>query len=147
MTKDVLITLRGTQQTPQNDPQEIEMIVPGEYFFEDGTHTLVYDEMMEDLDGDVHNVTKFTHEMLDITRTGVLETRMIFHPGEHETTHYATPMGEILIDIETRKLRLTEEKDKLQLVVDYSLGMNYEPVSMNRISIEAEPRTGGGMYV
>ncbi len=143
MTRDVLITLRGVQQMPQGDPQEIEMIVPGEYFFEDGTHTLVYDEIMEDLSGNVHNVTKFSSEVLDVTRTGVVETRMIFHPGEREMTHYETPMGEILIEIDTQELKLTESEDLLSLVVDYSLGMNYEPVSLNQISIQAAPRTGG----
>ncbi len=143
MTKDVLIKLRGLQQTTQGDPQEIEMVVPGEYFFEDGTHTLIYDEMMEEFSGNVHNVTRFSDRMLDVTRTGVVQTRMIFYPGEREMTHYETPLGEILIEIETRDLKLTESSDLLKLVVDYSLGMNYEPVSQNQISIEAAPRSSG----
>ena len=49
MNKDVLIHVRGLQMMETDDAQEpIEIVVPGQYYFRNGSHYLRYEEMLDD---------------------------------------------------------------------------------------------------
>ena len=49
MNKDVLIHVRGLQLMETDDEQEpIEIVVPGQYYFRNGSHYLRYEEMLDD---------------------------------------------------------------------------------------------------
>ena len=51
MKKDVLIRVRGLQMMDTEDEQEpLEIVVPGQYYYRNGSHYLRYEEMMEDED-------------------------------------------------------------------------------------------------
>ena len=47
MTKDVLLSIKGLQigENEQNDT--IEVISPGDYYFRNGKHFFMYEEVME----------------------------------------------------------------------------------------------------
>ena len=49
MDKEVLIHVRGLQMMDADGDQEpIEIVVPGEYYFRNGSHYLRYEEILED---------------------------------------------------------------------------------------------------
>ena len=49
MKKDVLIRVRGLQMMDTEDEQEpLEIVVPGQYYYRNGSHYLRYEEMMDD---------------------------------------------------------------------------------------------------
>ena len=49
MNKDVLIHVRGLQMMNVGDDQEpIEIIVPGQYYFRNGSHYLRYEEILDE---------------------------------------------------------------------------------------------------
>ena len=52
MTKEVLITIQGLQfdidAETDEELDQIESIFPGEYYFRNGAHYLLYDEIMEE---------------------------------------------------------------------------------------------------
>ena len=49
MDKEVLIHVRGLQTIDADGDQEpVEIVVPGEYYFRNGSHYLRYEEVMED---------------------------------------------------------------------------------------------------
>ena len=51
MTKDILLKISGMQFTADNsdpnEPEPVEIIAPGEYYFKNGKHYIIYDEVME----------------------------------------------------------------------------------------------------
>lgn len=48
MTKDVLIRIVGLQSLGEADGQEpIELVIGGEYYYQNGSHYLRYEEMVE----------------------------------------------------------------------------------------------------
>ena len=50
MTKDVLIRIVGLQSLGEADGQEpIELVIGGEYYYQNGSHYLRYEEMVEGL--------------------------------------------------------------------------------------------------
>ena len=45
MTKDVLITISGIQTIDGEVNDPIETVTPGEYYFRNGKHYILYDEV------------------------------------------------------------------------------------------------------
>ena len=49
MDKEVLIHVRGLQMMETEEGREpIEIVVPGQYYFRNGSHYLRYEEMLDD---------------------------------------------------------------------------------------------------
>lgn len=139
MTKDVLIKISGMQSMDE-DSDTVEMITAGEYYWKNGKHYVIFDEMMEGFEGSVHNTMKLSGELLDIRKSGIIGTHMIFVPGQTEKTHYATPMGEMYIETTTKNISLDEQEDSLKMMVEYSLDINYEHVSDCSITVDIASR-------
>ena len=51
MTKDVLITISGIQTIDGEVNDPIETVTPGEYYFRNGKHYILYDEVQEGVPG------------------------------------------------------------------------------------------------
>ena len=58
MTKEVMLTIRGLQFDQGPDSEEIETVQWGKYYKKDGTHYIIYDEMMEGFEEPVRNIIK-----------------------------------------------------------------------------------------
>ena len=127
MTKDVLISLRGLQfDQSDSDVEKIETIMPGSYYEKNGSHYVLYDEIMEGFSEPVKNRLKFGEHALELTRSGAVNVHMIFEENRKNMTSYNTPYGNILIGIDTRKIHITQESDRIVVDVDYALDVNYE---------------------
>ena len=100
MTRDVLIRLSGLQAT-EGDEGVVEVITAGDYFWKNNKHYLIYDEVMEGLDGAIRNTMKLTPEKLEIKKSGPVSASMVFEVDKKTQTHYATPMGELLVEMTT----------------------------------------------
>ena len=46
MTRDVLVSVSGIQLA-EDDSNEVEMITAGDYFWKNGSHYIIYDEVQE----------------------------------------------------------------------------------------------------
>ena len=77
MTRDVLIRLSGLQAT-EGDEGVVEVITAGDYFWKNNKHYLIYDEVMEGLDGAIRNTMKLTPEKLEIKKSGPVSASMVF---------------------------------------------------------------------
>ena len=135
MTHDVLVSITGTQMTDAG-PEAVEMITTGDYFWKNGKHYVIYDEIVEGFEGNIHNTVKITPEKMDIRKQGVIGAHMVFEQDKKKQTRYATPMGEMLVEIATSQIQLEEQEDSLKVSVDYSLGINYQHVSDCNITMD-----------
>lgn len=127
MTKEVLISLRGLQfDQSDSDPEKIETIMAGSYYEKNGSHYVLYEEVMEGFSEPVKNRIKFSEHTLELARSGAVNVHMIFEESRKNMTSYQTPYGNILIGIDTRKIHITQESDRIVVDVDYALDVNYE---------------------
>ena len=78
MTKDVLVSLSGLQMAQEQEPENTEVISKGEYFFRNGKHFVVYDEIMEGINDSSKTKIKFTDNTLEVLRQGEMSVHMIF---------------------------------------------------------------------
>jgi len=135
MTRDVLIRISGFQML-ENEQDNIEVITPGDYFLKNGKHYILYDEIIEGFEGVVKNTIKVAPDSMDIRKSGISNVRMSFETDKKSISCYATPIGEMMIGINTNHISVDESADSLKIRVDYSLDINYEHISDHEISID-----------
>ena len=80
MTQDVLLTISGLHDMAFADPEEneenepIEVITPASYYWKNGKHYILYDEVMEGIPGVVKNKIKITGEdSMEIMKSGIVK--------------------------------------------------------------------------
>ena len=77
MTRDVLISISGSQSS-ESDQDEIEMVTTGNYFFKEGKHYILYEEIADK--GDViKNTIKVTKDSMEMIKRGSASLHMVFH--------------------------------------------------------------------
>ncbi|MDO5797746.1 MAG: DUF1934 domain-containing protein [Eubacteriales bacterium] len=141
MNKDVLIHVRGLQMMETEDEQEpIEIVVPGQYYFRNGSHYLRYEEMMDDSAETTVNYIKMSQDGVEIRKQGQVNVHMVFEQGKKNKTFYNTPYGTLQMGIAATGLELKESEDGIQMKVDYALDMNEEHVADCYLTVQAQSK-------
>ena len=137
MTQEVLLTLQGLQfDQREEDADKIEMVTVGDYYKKNGKHYVIYEEVTEGFSQPTKNRLKFSEDILELSRNGLVNMHMVFQENKKNLTNYNTPFGQILIGIDTKKIQIHEQKDNIVVDVDYSLDINYEFLSDCHIKID-----------
>lgn len=135
MTKEVLVRISGLQ-IMDGERDDIEVITTGDYYLKNGKHYVIYDEVLDGFDEGVRNTLKISADSMDIRKKGAANAHMVFEQDKKNMTRYATPMGEMMVEISTNRIQIDEQEDSLKVKVDYSLGINYEHVSDCNIMLD-----------
>ncbi len=140
MTKDVIITICGLQAGPENDGEPIEMITTGEYFYKNGKHYLLYEEVIEGENHTTKNRIKATSDYMELTKNGVVSVHMVFEKNKKNLTHYYTPYGSLMIGIDAKSVEVKETEDELDIEVNYDLEFNQEHAANCNIKINVKSK-------
>ena len=141
MNKDVLIHVRGLQMMETDDAQEpIEIVVPGQYYFRNGSHYLRYEEMLDDTAETTVNYIKMSPNGVEVRKQGQVNVHMVFEEGKKNKTFYNTPYGTLQRGISATGLELKESEDGIQMKVDYALDMNEEHVADCYLTVQAQSK-------
>ena len=128
MTKDVLITISGLHYDDNAAAQEeepIEVTSPAVYYYKNGKHYVLYEELVEGIPGVIKNRIKFQENgALDITKSGITDAHMTFEKDRIHVAPYDTPYGEIMVGTYTRELNVDVKEDLITVYVSYSLDAN-----------------------
>ena len=73
---------------------------------------------------------------MDIRKQGVANAHMVFEQDKKNMTRYATPMGDMMVEVSTNRIQVDEQEDSLKVLVEYSLGINYEHISECNITFD-----------
>ena len=150
MTKEVLVRIAGLhfdlKENGETDLQEaedekIEFVVPGQYFLKNGKHYILYEEIEESDLGVTKNTLKVTGDYrVEMKKSGVLTSYMVFEKGKKYVSSYKTPYGQMQIGTDTKELTIISEEEKIRIFVRYTLEAEDEAVAESRIRIEVVPR-------
>ena len=124
----------------EGDQEPIEIVVPGEYYFRNGSHYLRYEEILEDFAEPTINYIKISPKGMEVRKKGVVNVHMVFEQGKKNMTYYTTPYGTIEMGIAATNLNLEENDSGLNMKVDYALDMNQEHVADCYLAIKAQPK-------
>ena len=148
MTKEVLISITGLhyevvpgeEMTEETEP--IEVITPAVYYFKNGKHYILYDEIVEGIPGCIKNKVRVSPEegILELTKSGITRTNMIFEKGKIHMSQYNTPYGELLMGIYTKEMQCHEEERLIKIDASYTLDINGEKVADCEIGIRVRAK-------
>lgn len=145
MTKDVLVSISGKHIDIMEDPtrgyetgdDSIEVVTPANYYCKNGKHYIIYDEVLEGMAGTIRNKIKITGtESIEIMKSGVSSSHMIFEKNKKNQTYYRTPYGQMLIGVNTKNMEVCVDDDRINVRLDYELDVNHEPLADCRIKLD-----------
>ena len=140
MTKDIILTISGLHDNEGKIDAPIETMTPGQYFMKNGKHYVVYDEVIEGLEGTLKSTIKFTETQVELIRNGAASTRMIFQPGQEHMVVYQTPMGPLSISLYTENIQTELGEERMNLKIDYSIKTEGIVISESTVHIEVCPK-------
>lgn len=99
MKETVMLSLRGQQAYMDQEPDVIELVTEGTLEFRDGGWDICYEE--SDLTGLAGVTTTFRvePEKIILTRTGKLNSQMVFQEGVDHTSLYQMEFGALMITV------------------------------------------------
>ena len=134
----VVLSLRGRQSYLDQDPEVIELVTAGILQQRDNGWDLSYEE--SDLTGLQGVTTTFRIEpgKIVLTRTGKLESQMVFREGETHDSLYQMEFGALMLTVRGKQVvyDLTEEGG----TVDLTYGIEIEQSAAGEIDYHLEIR-------
>lgn len=123
----------------QNDT--VEVTAPADYFFKNGKHYIVYDEVTEGFTGHTKNQIRISEgPVVEVKKKGLVNSVMTFETDETHMTCYQTPFGEMMMGVTADRIEIDEDNDRMDIHISYGLDVNYEPMAECRIHICIQSR-------
>lgn len=139
MTKDVIVSISGLQMDMENETP-VEVITMGNYYFKNGKHYILYDEMAGDSNVQTKNTIKIADNRVDVIKKGENSVHMVFEPDTKNMTYYQTPFGSLLVGINTLGISHKEDDLNINTKIDYALEVNYSHMSDCSIEINIKSK-------
>lgn len=132
----VLLTIRSEQHFEDMEPDSMELMTEGT-LISTGEGGLVLSYQESALTGLEGTTTTFEirGSQVILSRTGSVNSQMVFEEGKQHTSLYETPFGELAVDIQTSRLRhsLTERGGLMDL--RYSISVDHSVTGRNAFKI------------
>ncbi len=118
MKRNVVLSIRGRQAYPGQEPDEIELVTEGTMEYSDGGWDLRYEEShLTGLEG-VTTTFRVAPEKITLTRTGKLNSQMVFEEGTVHESLYQVEFGALMISVCATQVKwnLNEQGGTIDLV-------------------------------
>ena len=134
----VLLSIRGEQYFDDIGPDATELMTDGTLEVTEDGLVLSYEE--SELTGMEGTTTTFEvcGPRVTLTRSGAVNSQMVFEEGRQHTSLYETPFGELSVDIQTGRLRhnLTERGGIME--IQYSIAVEHTVTGRNCFKIRVK---------
>ena len=126
----VLLSIRGEQYFDDIDPDATELMTEGTMEVTEDGIVLSYEE--SELTGMEGTTTTFEVKgpRVTLTRSGAVNSQMVFEEGRQHTSLYETPFGELSVDIQTSELKHNLSERGGLMEIKYSIAV--EPTVTGR---------------
>ena len=132
MGENVVIKISGLQIV-ENTGDNVEVIAKGKHYLKKDKHYLLYEEYENDENTKTSNMIKFNNDIVEITRKGQVD----FQENQKKQSLYSTPMGDLLIEVLTKEIEVSDDDDDVNLKIKYQIHVDGNKVSDNEIDISA----------
>ena len=131
----VLLSIRGEQYFDGIDPDETELMTEGTMALTEDGMVLSYEE--SELTGMEGTTTTFEVKgpRVTLTRSGAVNSQMVFEEGRQHTSLYETPFGELSVDIQTRELKHNLSERGGLMEIKYSIAVEHTVTGRNCFKI------------
>ena len=120
MDENVVIKISGLQIV-ENTGDNVEVIAKGKHYLKKDKHYLLYEEYENDENTKTSNMIKFNNDIVEITRKGQVDGKLIFQENQKKQSLYSTPMGDLLIEVLTKEIEVSDDDDDVNLKIKYQI--------------------------
>lgn len=140
--KEVIIFVRGEQYYDGADPDDTELISEGSMTI-DGSGEIILEYQETELTGMEGTTTRFAirDDTVVLTRTGSVNSQMIFQRGRQHSSLYETPWGTMTVDISTSRLAYRINEHGGVLEIKYTIAVEHRVTGINQFKIRVRERT------
>ena len=134
----VLLSIRGEQYFDDIDPDATELMTDGTMELTGEGMVLSYQET--ELTGMEGTTTTFEVKgsRVTLTRTGAVNSQMVFEEGRQHTSLYETPFGELTVDIQTSELKHNLSERGGLMEIKYSIAVEHTVTGRNCFKIRVK---------
>ena len=138
----VLLTIRGEQYFDDVDPNETQLMTDGTMELTEAGMRLTYEET--ELTGMEGTTTTFEvkEKQVILTRSGTVNSQMVFEEGKQHTSLYETLFGELPVDIRTSSLRHNLSERGGVMDIRYSIAVANTATGQNCFKIQVKRKHG-----
>ena len=140
MKQQVVLSIRGRQCYQQQDPDVIELVTEGTLEERDGGWDLCYEESaLTGLEG-VTTTFRIESDRIVLTRTGKLNSQMIFREGVSHDSLYQVDFGALMITVCANRIfaNISNAGGMIDLV--YSIEIEQTAAGMIDYHLEISPK-------
>lgn len=124
MKQTVYLSIQGRQEYPEQEPEIIELMTEGTMEFRNGGWDISYEESaLTGLEG-VTTTFRVEPDVVTLTRTGALKSKMVFRQGVAHESLYQMPFGALMLTVKATRLFYDIVPDGG--VIDLSYNINIE---------------------
>ena len=131
----VLLSIRGEQYFDGIDPDETELMTEGTMALTEDGIVLSYEE--SERTGMAGTTPTFAVKgpRVTLTRSGAVNSQMVFEEGRQHTSLYETPFGELSVDIQTSELKHNLSERGGLMEIKYSIAVEHTVTGRNCFKI------------
>jgi uncharacterized beta-barrel protein YwiB (DUF1934 family) len=134
----VLLSIRGEQYFDDADPDETELMTEGTLEMTgDGLRLSYQETALTGMEG-TSTAFEVRGPRVILTRTGTVNSQMIFEEGRQHTSLYETPFGELTVDIQTGRLRHNLSERGGVMEIRYSIAVEHTVTGRNCFKIRVK---------
>ena len=140
MKQTVLLSILGRQTYQDQEPDTIELVTEGIMEQRDGGWDLSYEETaLTGLEG-VTTTFRVEQDKIILTRTGKLNSQMVFREGEVYDSLYQMEFGALMISVMASKIRanISESGGAVDLV--YAIEIEQSAAGVIDYHLEIQPK-------
>ena len=136
MEKDVLLIIKGIHITNE-EADDTEVLIPAEYYFRDDKHFVCYEEVCETTGEKLKCILKICNNIVEVIKPGINASRLVFEKEMKNYSVYSTEVGDLYLSVDTQNIYIATSEDdrRIDVKINYSLGINEEKVSDCEVSI------------
>lgn len=99
MVKNVIISVKGTQYTDNQDANAIELVTEGKYYKDGNVYYIKYDESEVTGMSGTTTTLKVADGTVLLSREGSVNSQFVFHEGQKHVSYYDTEYGTFTISV------------------------------------------------
>jgi uncharacterized beta-barrel protein YwiB (DUF1934 family) len=139
MTNEVMVTLSGLHMADE-EQDTVEVVHMGEYYERNGTHYILFDELLEGISQPVKNRIKIKDGYLEVQKHGPVSAKLIFEQGKAQCSTYKVPYGSFCLTTCTTGVQFVQKEEQMDVRASYELIINGEHYADCDMHVRVESR-------
>jgi uncharacterized beta-barrel protein YwiB (DUF1934 family) len=131
MKKYVIISVKGTQTSANQDPNILELVTEGKYYKKGNAYFITYKESeVTGMEGTTTTL-KISDGVVTLMRFGSVNSQFIFEQGQKHLSYYDTSFGNFTVGVYANEVDVKVDDKGGEIKVDYRMEIDNNKAGEN----------------